>query len=199
MWSEQCNMSPVSLGALGWWAGCSELPQKAVEEAPPSGANSYLCGEEAWRWRGRKVPAHTEAKQRLALIATSACAGQALDSECARFYPDNETESHCLNHWETVSVRSDALVWMQAIILVDVSVIVQLDSDTHKKPVKVSKSVWVGCRFVGRLVGVSKSSAWGWKLWEETEGGAPRGNQQNTGNAFNWKPVPVCGRGKLDL
>lgn len=25
------------------------------------------------------------------------------------------------------------MVWMQAIILVDVSVIVQLDSDTHKK------------------------------------------------------------------
>lgn len=54
----------MSLGALGRRAGRSEFPKKAGEEAAPSGANSDLCGGQTWRGGRRRVPAHTEAKQR---------------------------------------------------------------------------------------------------------------------------------------
>ena len=64
LFSEQRDMSTVSLRALGRWAGCAELPQKAGEEAATGGANSDVCGDPSRR-RGRgRVPAHTETKQR---------------------------------------------------------------------------------------------------------------------------------------
>lgn len=66
--SEQQHVSAVPLRAVGRRAGCSELPQKAVEEAAPSGANSDVCGDETWRGGRGRVPAHPEAEQRWAAV-----------------------------------------------------------------------------------------------------------------------------------
>lgn len=63
--SERRDMFALPLRAMGRWAGCSELPQEAGEEAAQGGANSDLCGGQSWRGRGGRVPAHTEAGQRL--------------------------------------------------------------------------------------------------------------------------------------
>lgn len=46
------------------------------------------------------------------------------------------------------------------------------------------------------LVGVSQSPAGGGAVWEQTEGGAVRWDQQDTGGPFKRQPPPVCRRGK---
>lgn len=63
--SGRQDVSAVSLGALGRRTGCSELPPKTGEEAASSGANSDLRGGQTRRGGRGRVPAHTEAKQRL--------------------------------------------------------------------------------------------------------------------------------------
>lgn len=65
--SEQRDVHALSHRALGWWPGCSELPQKTSEEASSSGAKSDLCGGQTGTQGRARVLAHTEAEQRFCL------------------------------------------------------------------------------------------------------------------------------------